>query len=75
MIWAELHFSGSNPLYLTTFFEPSNTTSQPLNALASSYNKQITLHKTSSPNIIIGGDFNLPGIDREMWQTGCNNKA
>ena len=63
IIWAGLHFSGSNPLYLASFYKPPNTTSQPLEALASSYNKLITLHKRSSPNIIIDGDVNLPGID------------
>ena len=44
-------------------------------ALASSYNKLITHHRRSSPNIIIGGDFNLPGIDLEPWQAGCTNKS
>ena len=68
MIWAGLHFSGSKPLYLASFYEPPNTTSQPLEALASSYNKLITLHKRSSPNMIIGGDLNLQGIDWEKWQ-------
>ena len=29
----------------------------------------------SSPNIIIGGDFNLPGIDWEACQTGYANKS
>ena len=53
MIWAELHFSGSKPLYLSSFYKPPNTTSQPLEALASSYNKLITLQKRSSPNMII----------------------
>ena len=75
IIWAGLHFSGSKPLYLTSFYKPHNTTSQPLEALASSYNKLINLHRRSSPNIIIGGDFNLPGIDWETWQTGCTNKS
>ena len=54
---------------------PPNTTSQPLEALASSYNKLVTLHRKSSPDIIIGGDFNLLGIDLETWQTGCTNKS
>ena len=75
IIWAGLHFSGSKPLYLASFYKPPNTTSQPLEAIASSYNKLITLHRRSSPNIIIGGDFNLPGIDWETWQTGCTNKS
>ena len=75
IIWAGSHFSGSKPLYLASFHKPPNTTSQPLEALASSYNKLITLHKKSSPNIIIGGDFNLPAIDWETWQTGCANKS
>ena len=66
IVWAGLHFSGSKPLYLASFYKPPNTTSQPLEALASSYNKLITLHMRSPPNIIIGGDFNLPGID---WKT------
>ena len=73
IIWAGLHFSDSKPLYLASFYEPPNTTSLPLEALASSYNKLITLHRRSSPNIIIGGDFNLPSIDWETWQTGCDN--
>ena len=75
MILAGLHFSGSKPIYLASFYDPPITTSKPLEALESSYNKLITLHKRSSPNIIIGGDFNLPGIDWEKWQTGCTNKS
>ena len=71
MIWAGLHSS----LYLASFYGSPNTTSQPLEALASSYSKLITLHKISSPNIIIGGDFNLPGIDWKTWQTGCTNNS
>ena len=67
--------SCSKPLYLASLYEPPNTTSQPREALESSYNKLITLHRRSSPNIIIGGDFNLPGIDWETWQTGCTNKS
>ena len=58
-----------------SFYEPPNTASLPLEALASSNNKLITLHRRSSPNIIIGGDFNLPGIDWETWQTDCTNKS
>ena len=73
--WAGLHFSGSKPLYLASFYKPPNTTSQPLEALASSYNELITLHERSSPNVIIGGDFNLPGIDWETWQSDCTNKS
>ena len=75
MIWAGIHFSVSKPIYLVCFYYPPNTTSQPLEALASSYNKLITPHKRSSPNIIIGGDLNLPGFDRETWWTGCINKC
>ena len=74
MIWTGLHFSGSNH-YIASFHKPPNRTSQPLEALAYSCNKLINLHKRSSPNIIIGGDFNLPGIDWETWQTGCTNKS
>ena len=75
MIWVGLHFSGTKPLYLANIYKPPNTTSQPLEALASCYNKLITLHKRSSPIIIIRVDFNLPGIDWETWQTGCINKS
>ena len=41
MILAGLNFS----LYLASFYEPLNTTSKPLKALASSYYKLITLHR------------------------------
>ena len=75
LIWAGLHSSGSKPLYLASFYEPHNTTSNRLEALASSCNKLITHHKRSSPNIVIGGDFKLPGIDWETCHTVCTNKA
>ena len=75
IIWAGLHFSGSKPIYVASFYKPPNTTSQPLEALASSYNKLTTLHRRSSPNIIIGSDFNIPGIELETGQTGCNSKS
>ena len=80
IIWAGLHSSGSRPLYLANFHKPPNAT-PPLEALASSYNKLIksnqiiTLHRRSSPKKIIGGDFNLPGIDCETWQTDCTSKS
>ena len=38
MIWAGIHSSGSKPLYLASFYKSPNTTSQPLEALASSNN-------------------------------------
>ena len=44
IVWAGLHFSGSKQFYLASFHKPPNTTSQPLDALASSYHKLITLH-------------------------------
>ena len=44
IIWSGLHFSDSKPLYLASFYKPHNTASQPLEALASSYNKLITVH-------------------------------
>ena len=75
MIWTGFHFSGCKPLYLVSFYKPTNTTPQPLEALVPSYNKLITFHMRSSPNIIIGGDYNLPGIDWETLQTGCTNKS
>ena len=45
IVWAGLHFSDSKPLYLASFYKPPNTTSQPLEALESSYNKLITRQK------------------------------
>ena len=33
MIWAGLHFSGSKPLYLASYYKLPNTTSQPLGPL------------------------------------------
>ena len=70
MIWVGLHFSDSKLLYLASLHKPPNTTPQPLEALASSYKKLITLHKRSCLNIIIGHNFDLPGNDWETWQTG-----
>ena len=68
IIWAGLHFLGSKQLYLASLYKPPNTTSQPQEALASSYNKLITLHKRSSPNMIIGGYFNQLGTGKHGKQ-------
>ena len=75
MIWAGLRFSGPKPFYLSSFYDPPSTTSQPLVTHASSYNKPMTLHRRSPPNINIGGDFNLPGIVWETWQAGRTNES
>ena len=59
-VWAKLTFTRMSPIYICSFYRPPNTDTTPLTQL------QTTLHglqlNHSSPNIIIAGDFNLPGI-------------
>ena len=75
MIWAGLRFSGPKLFYLASLYDPPSTTSQPLETHASSNNKLMTLHRRSPSNINIGGDFNLPGIVLETWQSGRTNES
>jgi hypothetical protein len=61
IIWCKISIVGSKPLYIASFYRPTNDNPVPLTELNASLNK--LSQNGSLPNIILGGDFNLPSIE------------
>ena len=61
LIWASLHFAGSRHFHFCSFYSPKTSIIH-MTALKDSVDK-VFQHKKSFPNIVICGDFNLPGVD------------
>ena len=67
LLWCSLQFTNAKPLFIASFYRPPNNRKQDLDQLRQSLSKLMTQHRRSHPNIIIGGDFNLPDIN---WESG-----
>ena len=67
IIWCALQFSNAKPLFLASFYRPPSASISDLEELQISLSKLLSKHRRSHPNVIIGGDFNLPHID---WKSG-----
>ena len=59
-IWAKLVFPKESPVFICSFYRPPNTNTIPIVLLHETL--RILQQSSSSPNIIIGGDFNLPSV-------------
>ena len=70
IIWANIRFAGTKPLYIASFYGPQTQANKnaAVDQLSISLTKLIGKRK-SYPNIIIGGDFNFPDIDWASWST------
>ena len=66
LVWGSLKFAGSKELLLCSFYCP-RTSIVPLTALKDSLSK-LYEGKKSIPLLVLGGDFNLPGIDWENYK-------
>jgi len=65
-IWVCLHLSTGPPIIVGSFYRPPNSAVSVLDDLSASLS-YIKSHYPSS-RIILGGDFNCPGID---WSSSC----
>jgi len=66
IIWAKISFSKKSPIYICSFYRPPDLSTDPILQLQLSLNT-LTRRFTDLPNIIVMGDFNLPGIN---WLDG-----
>jgi hypothetical protein len=66
-IWANIQFANSKPLYIASFYRPQVSVGNPIDELNTSISKLMSANPRKHPNIIIGGDFNVPDIN---WETG-----
>ena len=72
LIWANLQFTNAKLVFITSYYVPHTNKPKAIENLADSLSSVIS--KSRSPNIIIGGDFNLGDIDWKTWST-TNPKA
>ena len=62
--WRNIQFCNSKPLLLASYYRsPSNKGPQSLDSLVSSNEKNFSKNGRKHPNLVIGGDFNVPDID------------
>ena len=66
IIWAKVTPSKRAPIYVCSFYRPPDLSIDPILQLGLSLNT-LTRRFTELPNIIVMGDFNLPGIN---WLDG-----
>ena len=67
LIWANLQFAGSKPLFIASYYGPQEGKPKAVDKLFDSLSK--VLAKQRFPNVIVGGDFNLGDIDWHTWTT------
>ena len=68
-VWCKVNIQGSHPLYIGTFYRQPNSDIDKLEKLEKMISS-ITETQHTLPNIILGGDFNLPHIN---WQSTTVN--
>ena len=57
--WSKIKIVGSKPLYIGSIYRPPNSNVEPFEALDHTLTH---LSQKSLPNVLLTGDFNLPGI-------------
>ena len=67
--WAKVHFAQSKAIYFASFYRPPGNSSVDLEQLHESLAVLYNRHNKSMPNVVIGGDFNLPDIDWESYKS------
>ena len=60
-IWAKVTLPNKNPIYLCSYYRPTNTSVDSILQLRDSLNK-LTNNSSKFLNIVMMGDFNLPSI-------------
>ena len=66
-MWTSIQFSNSKPLLVASYYHPKKNDIKSLDNMFSSFEKCIAKNKRQYPNVIIGGDYNLPDINWTDW--------
>ena len=72
ILWAKVQISASKSLTLGCFYRPTDAKISTLEELVKSLD---LMPKYSNQTIVLGGDFNLPGIDWDSKQQTNHNGA
>ncbi len=70
IMWCKISISGSKPLYIASFYRPTNDNPEALLALNQSLRR--LQNNGALPNIILAGDLNLPDIDWDNYSVKPN---
>jgi hypothetical protein len=70
IIWCKINIVGSKPLFIGSYYRPTNDNPEPVFELDASLSK--LSHSSAMPNVILGGDFNLPSIDWKNYDVKPN---
>jgi hypothetical protein len=70
IIWCKISIVGSKPLFIASFYRPPNENVDALLALNQSL--RLLPNNGPLPNVILGGDFNLPDIDWDNYTVKPN---
>ena len=63
IVWASLELQSHKKVLLASFYRPPNSNSEIMDQFCYSVNKVFQDFAPNFPQLLIGGDFNLPGID------------
>jgi len=61
LVWAKITLARGDPIFICSYYRPPNSLQHSLLQLQESLNKVLS-NSIQFPNIILAGDFNLPGI-------------
>ena len=70
ILWCKISIVGSKPLYIASFYRPTNNQLDPLLALNESL--KLLQNNGALPNVIVGGDVNLRDIDWDNYSVKPN---
>ena len=65
IVWASLQLNGCKKLILASYYRPPKSSIDEVEQFCTSANKVLASHSPNYPQVLIGGDFNLPGINWE----------
>ncbi|XP_068739230.1 uncharacterized protein [Montipora capricornis] len=66
IVWASLQLNGCKKLILASYYRPPKSSIDEVEQFCTSVDKVFASHSPNYPQLLIGGDFNLPGIN---WET------
>ncbi|XP_072014916.1 uncharacterized protein [Amphiura filiformis] len=70
IVWCKISIVGSKPLFIASFYRPTNESTDALMALNQSL--RLLPNNGALPNVILGGDINLPDIDWDNYTVKPN---
>ena len=72
IVWASLQLKGCKKLLLASYYRPPKSSVVEIEQFCTSVDKVFASHSPNYPQVLIGGDFNLPGINWEYMSVNSH---